>query len=632
MECPGWLWGLATTDRASELPHSKKSLVEEDAHIFERVRRWLDEDAPEAVEEAGGDVATFQVACYCRELGATEATTNELMLDWNEKKACPPWPLEDLATKVRNAFAYGKGAPGSLDPRAEFGPFDISGTSNIDTEPVDLWADDSFPPDLAAGILPQALDRWVGDEATRKGVARGTVAVPAMVTCAAALPAQFVTQVKQNDTGHTDHAVLWGAIVGPPGARKSPVLNEMLAPLKALEKQWANEDQPLWTEYDAKLAAWKQKKIGPEPKRPSARRKIVMDTTTEAVATLEADNPAGLICFQDELAAWAGSMDAYRSSKSQSKDAPFWLSAKNGGYNRVDRSTREPLSIECHAVHVLGGIQPDVLSKFAPDWGGNGLLQRFLLANMQPSGPAPDLPVDAEARDAVHEALQRIARLKWSDEFSEPFKFSAAADKVRQEVVAFASQELTAFGTPAPLRGWLDKLEGEWARLATVFHVVKWATGLGATEIENAPRQIIDVDSAERAARFLIEFQFPHQRYFYQVAADLGAATDENARNIAGHILAHGLAEIRERDIYRSFPSLRKPQHRDARISAMRTLELTGWVQPIGNHRDGHNNKWRVADAAHDGRFDQRAEIERKRRESVRQKIAEAGALRREAA
>ncbi len=87
------------------------------------------------------------------------------------------------------------------------------------SEPVDLWSDEAEPPDIADGVLPPALERWVKDEAVRKGVDIGVMAVPAVVAYAAAIPAQFRIQVKQNDTGHTDCAVLWGAIVGAPGSR-----------------------------------------------------------------------------------------------------------------------------------------------------------------------------------------------------------------------------------------------------------------------------------------------------------------------------------------------------------------------------------------------------------------------------
>jgi hypothetical protein len=556
-----------------------------------------------------------------------EAAGMALMHEWNLTKVSAPLDDDELERTVASAYKNSDLPQGADDARAEFDRVNLTAPPD---EPVNLWADDSFPPDLPAGILPPALEQWVDDEARRKGVARGVVAVPAVVMCAAALSAQFEVQVKQNDTGHTDRVILWGAIVGLPGTRKSPVLKEILSPLESVEKSWDRDNKELWAEYETELAQWNRqgKRAGqPEPKRPRQRRKIVTDITTEAVAELLVDNPAGLLCFHDELAAWAGSMDAYRPNKGLSKDQPFWLSAKSGSSYRVDRKTSRPLSVECNAVHVLGGIQPDVLRRYAPDWGGNGLLQRFLLVNMQRSGVAPDLPVDEAVRGAIRDAVLRLSRLEWS-EFSEPFKFSAEANAYRKRIVEFAASEIEDINTPKPLAGWLDKLEGEWARLAAVFHVMQWATGLGAAEIMDAPSNIIGADSAERAARFLLEFQYRHQVYFYRTVAGLAAAGDEDARKIAGHILAHGLTEITERTIYRSFPSLRKvEQRRDDRLSAMRALELGGWVKPIGNR----GNKWRVAEAVHDGRFSQRAELERTSRAAIRQKIAKDGAVRREA-
>jgi hypothetical protein len=277
------------------------------------------------------------------------------------------------------------------------------------------------------------------------------------------------------------------------------VLKEVLAPLKMVEKEWERTNRQLWAAYESEREKWKRdgkRACKPEPKRPRMRRKIVMDITTEALVECLAANPNGLLCFQDELAGWAGNMDAYRPNKGQSKDQPFWLSAKGGGAYQVDRKLTGPLSVDCNAVHLVGGIQPDVLRKCAPDWSGNGLLQRFLLVNMERSGVAPDLPVDEAARKAVYDAIRLISRLEWS-EFSQPYTFSAEADEIRKRVAEFAVREVAAFGTPRALAGWLDKLEGEWARLAVVLHHIQWATGPGAEGIEDAPRLVIDAESAE---------------------------------------------------------------------------------------------------------------------------------------
>ncbi len=101
-------------------------LVELDQELnVERARKYLTDRAPEAVEGAGGDETTFRVAAQCRDHGLSEGTVLELMLDWNDVKAFPPWSPEDLADKVSNAFQYATGGWGKDTALAEFGILDI---------------------------------------------------------------------------------------------------------------------------------------------------------------------------------------------------------------------------------------------------------------------------------------------------------------------------------------------------------------------------------------------------------------------------------------------------------------------------------------------------------------------------
>jgi hypothetical protein len=177
------------------------------------------------------------------------------------------------------------------------------------------------------------------------------------------------------------------------------------------------------------------------------------------------------------------------------------------------------------------------------------------------------------------------------------------------------------------LQGWLEKLEGEWARLCLVFHFVEWATG---SQADPFPPELISVETAIRAARFLIEFQYPHQKAFYRSVAGFGGETESDACWIAGHILSYGLAEIDERTIDRACPRLRGPTKRAARLEATRALEAAGWLRPIGTHRsEGHVNHWSVNPAVHDGRFAPKAAAETARREEAQEGIARAAEVRR---
>lgn len=90
-------------------------------HNIERATRYLQLDAPEAVQGDSGDHTTFAVACRVRDLGVAENTCVQLLLEhWNVPKALPPWSPEDLAKKVRNAYRYAQEKAGHDTPDAMF--------------------------------------------------------------------------------------------------------------------------------------------------------------------------------------------------------------------------------------------------------------------------------------------------------------------------------------------------------------------------------------------------------------------------------------------------------------------------------------------------------------------------------
>src|SRR5262245_21412843 len=73
---------------------------------------------------------------------------------------------------------------------------------------------------------------------------------------------------------------------------------------------------------------------------PKQTRLVLQDTTIEAVQDIAKDSPNGLLCYQDEMSGWFGSMDKYSSARGAAKDRAFWLEAFNGGPYSVNRVTR----------------------------------------------------------------------------------------------------------------------------------------------------------------------------------------------------------------------------------------------------------------------------------------------------
>lgn len=118
-DAPDWLLSLCRRPREKTLAVPLTDLDTPEA--IKAVRDWLSGPAPYAIERAGGDAATYAVACRVKDFGVSEPVALDLLAEhWNPTKAIPPWDTHDLARKVANAYSYGTSAPGEKSPGAEF--------------------------------------------------------------------------------------------------------------------------------------------------------------------------------------------------------------------------------------------------------------------------------------------------------------------------------------------------------------------------------------------------------------------------------------------------------------------------------------------------------------------------------
>jgi hypothetical protein len=119
---PAWLVDRCADthpDRPARV-HAPAPPVNQDRAAL-RAIEYLALHAPLAVEGQGGDQTTFQVAARLKDFGVDEATAMTLMSHWNER-CSPPWPADELAVKVANAYRYGKETPGAAAPEIQFAP------------------------------------------------------------------------------------------------------------------------------------------------------------------------------------------------------------------------------------------------------------------------------------------------------------------------------------------------------------------------------------------------------------------------------------------------------------------------------------------------------------------------------
>jgi hypothetical protein len=123
-QAPDWLVArLGAAREHSTTPAEALANIEPD-RAAQRASAWLAAYAPIATEGAGGDAETFKVSAHLKDLGCSADQALELMAPWNER-CSPPWTQEELETKVRNAYKYGKNPQGVVAPEAVFPPIEI---------------------------------------------------------------------------------------------------------------------------------------------------------------------------------------------------------------------------------------------------------------------------------------------------------------------------------------------------------------------------------------------------------------------------------------------------------------------------------------------------------------------------
>ncbi len=341
-----------------------------------------------------------------------------------------------------------------------------------------------FPSD----VLPEPVRSFVTGAAGAVGCDPSFVALPLLAALAAAIGNRRRIALKP---GWSEPAIVWAAVVGESGSKKSPAMERALSPTRQKQVETMNRHRQAMAEYQPKVLQW-EKDLGlwkrcrsdeapPErPVEPVAQRWWADDTTVEALAVLLQQNPGGLLLARDELSGWLNSFDQYKSGNGG--DVARWIEMFGGRPMVVDRKSGNPrtICVPRAAVSLCGGIQPAILARaLGRKYRENGLAARLLLAwpPWQPkqwseAGVSPEL----EARIAA--LLGRLYELvPATDENgdAQPVLVPLSEDGKSEWVKFYNAHGQEQANLSGDLSAAWSKLEGYAARFALIFHLVRCA-------------------------------------------------------------------------------------------------------------------------------------------------------------
>lgn len=500
--------------------------------------------------------------------------------------------------------------------------------------PIDILAEDELTgvPLLRPDHVPPALWGFIQDTAERMGVDPASLALTAIVTCAAVVTDEWEIQPKRLDTTWSENPRLWGATIGDPSVLKSPVLRACTRVVDAIEMRVREAHDEDMRRYKADHKRWKDEKgdAVDEPRRPRRIRYIVEGTTVEALSeVLRTDDEAKfrtparkVLVRQDELAEWLASFDRYKSGGSGSADRGAYLKLFNGDPNTIDRVIRGSFTVPHWSACIVGGIQPEVIRRVAEDAHEDGLLQRFLFCVPGPTVQDQDRPPDTAAlnryRDLI-EALTALTPPTSSLGQSQPRVVLHADAHAHRESINDLARALSGMPDATPqLKAAYGKWRGIWARLALTFHLIEIADA--RTRGAEIPlMQVLSEATARMAAAYMEEILHPHMLRAY--ALMYRTPQTQHARWIAGFILAQGKDRVTVRDVTRAYGALRPPEKRRELGSVMDGLVTIGWLLPEQPDLPPYQQAGWLVNPLVLERFKARGEEERERRKCVREEM-----------
>jgi hypothetical protein len=370
-------------------------------------------------------------------------------------------------------------------------------------------------PEFPTSALPKPVARLVEESAASIGCPPDAVGLSALVALGSAIGNSRVIRPKK---GWTESAAIYGAVIADSGEKKTAAIAATTDVVQNLENalnrghekrldEFAREEREY--EVERKEAAKQGLPAPPPPRRPTAERVHVNDTTIEALIPILKENPRGVMLERDELVGWVKAMDQYKAG-GKGAERQYWLSAWSNRPVSVDRKSQSgPISVLRPFVSVVGSIQPSVLPELAEN-REDGMLERFLFAYPESLNALwTEDEVSDAAKATYRDLYERLRGLGMEaddlgDPIEKPVTFSAKAKRLYVATYNDHRLEMSLPGFPPYLRSPFSKLEAYFLRITLILAACRFALDGGAAErveAEDVLRAVALTDYFKEQAR-----------------------------------------------------------------------------------------------------------------------------------
>ncbi len=409
----------------------------------------------------------------------------------------------------------------------------VSGDVIVFDEPVDLFAVTDAPV-LDLSIVPPVITKRAYDIAERAGCNIENALIPGIIALGAAAGRNVLIQPKAKDKSWTEPATLYGGIVQPSGALKSPPANEIVTPLKDRHFQRI-------AEWEIDCASTKADEAKPEPPQPL----FATNTTIEALVR-DLSRSTGLLYFPGEL---AGLLKGANQYKKQGNDVELIMEIYDGYASSTRRKVTANIDIKRACLGLYGTIQPEIAAAYlvTEENSQSGMMARFgLLVYPEPiAADILDRDVDEDARAAYANLVDGLINTFVDSDWEHPCIFTLAN---AQRFTDWVNRERRANLTRDGEYGvHCAKHIGLAARLSLVFHLaqlqidvpsVREPDGLPACRVRNLAGQMIVSDDTVVSALAFIEYLRGHLARIYGLSDHEGRGAKQG-KSLAKLILEH---------------------------------------------------------------------------------------------